>query len=139
MTSSSEIFSHDLLRDIRRNPKKAEAIQAAAERLDTVIQDAGLGKASSADITAAQYALVPLCGFNFGMLIPYFFTRYPLDEPLSLMSRPFMFAMTCMAPDSVVTFRAGRQVGKCVAGATQVTTDKLGNLRISELFSMAKA
>ena len=139
MASSSDIFSHDLLRDVRRNPKKAEAIHKAVARLDKLTQDMKLGKASSSDVTEAQAALIPLCGFNFGLLIPFFFPRYPLDEPLSLLTRPFMFAMTCMAPDSVLTFRAGRQVGKCVTGDTKVTTDKLGDLRISELFDMAKA
>lgn len=139
MVSSSEIFTRDLLSEVRRNPKKAQAIQAALARLDNVTSDVQLGKASTAEVTEAQAAMIPLCGFNFGLLIPYFFPRYPLDEPLSLLSRPFMFAMTCLAPDSVTTFRAGRQVGKCVTGDTRLTTDKLGDVSIAELFDLAKA
>lgn len=137
MASSSEIFTHDLLRDVRRNPKKAAAIQTALVRLEKVVADVGLGKASQADVSQAQAALLPLCGFNFGLLIPYFFPRYPLDEPLSLLQRPFMFAMTCLAPDSIMTLRAGRQVGKCVTGDTEVTTDKLGTISIADLFAAA--
>jgi hypothetical protein len=139
MVSSSEIFTHDLLSEVRRNPQKAAAIQTALARLDKVTSDIQLGKASSAEVTEAQAALIPLCGFNFGLLIPYYFPRYPLDEPLSLLARPFMFAMTCLAPDSVTTLRAGRQVGKCVVGETTITTDKLGDISIAELFDLAKA
>lgn len=137
MISSSDIFSYDLLSDVRRNPKKATIIENALQRLDTVTSDISKGKASAADLTEAQAALIPLCGFNFGLLIPSVFPRYPLDEPLSLLARPFMFAMTCMVPDSVITLRAGRQVGKCVTGDTLITTEQLGDIPISELFAMA--
>lgn len=136
--TSSEIFSYDLLSDVRKNPKKAAVVQTVLERLDKVAHDVAIGKASVADLTDAQAAIIPACGFNFGMLIPYYFPRYPLDEPLSLLTRPFMFAMTCLAPDSTMTLRAGRQVGKCVVGATVITTDKLGDISIAELFAMAK-
>lgn len=136
--TSSEIFSYDLLSDVRKNPKKAAVVQTALERLDKVAHDVAIGKASVADLTDAQAAIIPACSFNFGMLIPYYFPRYPLDEPLSLLTRPFMFAMTCLAPDSTMTLRAGRQVGKCVDGDTIITTDRLGDISIAELFDMAK-
>jgi hypothetical protein len=135
MISSSEIFSHDLLSDVRKNPTKSLRIQAALERLEKVTLDRSLGKASADDLTEAQAAIVPLSGFNFGLLIPSFFPRYHMGQPLSLLSRPFMFAMTCLAPDSVTTLRAGRQVGKCVTGETLLTTDKLGEISIGDLFA----
>lgn len=139
MASSSEIFTHDLLRYVRRNPTKATAIQSALARLDKISADVQLGKASSEEMTNVQASLIPLCGFNFGLLIPYCFPAYPMDQPLSLLSRPFMFAMTCLSPGSVTTLRAGRQVGKCVKGATKLTTEKLGDISIAELFDLAKA
>jgi hypothetical protein len=135
MISSSEIFSHDLLSDVRKNPTKGLQIQAALERLEKVTLDKSLGKASAEDLSEAQAAIVPLSGFNFGLLMPSFFPRYHLGQPLSLLARPFMFAMTCLAPDSVTTLRAGRQVGKCVTGDTLLTTDKLGEISIGALFA----
>lgn len=136
MASSSEIFTHDLLRYVRRNPTKATAIQSALARLDKISADVQLGKASSEEMTNVQASLIPLCGFNFGLLIPYCFPAYPMDQPLSLLARPFMFAMTCLSPGSVTTLRAGRQVGKCVVGSTLVTTSTHGNINMEALFNL---
>jgi hypothetical protein len=136
MTSSSDIFTYDLLSAVRRNPKKALEIEKALSRIEMVSRQAKLGKASRDQLSEAQAAILPLCGFNFGLLIPSFFPSYPEEFPLSLLARPFMFAMTCLAPDSVVTFRSGRQVGKCVTGDTVVSTDRLGAIAIASLFDL---
>ena len=92
------------------------------KRVDSVTQAVANGKAARSDITAAEAALIPLCGFNFGLLIPTVFQKYPYEDPLDFASRPFMFSMTAQAPSSVVTLKAGRQVGKCVTGDTEVMT-----------------
>ena len=109
------------------------AVDAALRRVDSVTQLAYEGKASRQDITAAEAAVVPLCGFNYGLLIPKMFPQYPDDQPLDFSQRPFMFAMSAQAPNSVVTLKAGRQVGKCADGATELTTPS-GSITMRELF-----
>ena len=136
MAKTSDLFIFDLLSTLRKNPKKAQEVQAAVDRVDMITRGIKDGKASREDLVEAQSSLIPLCGFNFGLLIPMCFHRYPLDAPLSLLDRPFMFAMTCLAPDSVVTLMAGRQVGKCVDGDTEVLTDKFGLTSMDQLFQM---
>lgn len=137
--TSSDLFTHDLMRSVRRDPKKALEIEKALSRIEMVTRQAKIGKASRDQLAEAQAAILPLCGFNFGLLIPSFFPSYPEDQPLSWLPRPFMFAMTCLAPDSIVTFRSGRQVGKCVDGDTEIQTDKLGRMSIVDLFDLGVA
>ena len=137
MDSSVDIFTYDLLSSIRKDPKKSRLVGDAMQRVDSITRAVVDGKASRRDLMEAQSKLVPLCGFNFGLLIPAFFPRYPFDSPLSLVARPFMFAMTCLAPNSVVTLKAGRQVGKCVTGETAIYTDK-GRTTIAALFELGQ-
>lgn len=125
------------MRSIRADSRKAKLVGDALQRVDSVARAIADGKASRQDLARAQAAVVPLCGFNFGLLIPAFFPRYPFEAPLSLTSRPFMFAMTCLAPNSVVTLKAGRQVGKCATGSTRLTTDR-GSITLSELFEQGQ-
>jgi hypothetical protein len=132
--SNEQQFIYDLLSDLRKSPARLEAVKTAMRRVDIVTQEVAAGKASRQQITEAEAALVPLCGFNFGLLMPRVFPRYPVDVPLDFASRPFMFAMTALAPNSVVTLKAGRQVGKCVTEDTRViTTD--GELTMLDLFN----
>jgi hypothetical protein len=132
--SNEQQFIYDLLSDLRKSPARLEAVKTAMRRVDIVTQEVAAGKASRQQITEAEAALVPLCGFNFGLLMPRVFPRYPVDAPLDFASRPFMFAMTALAPNSVVTLKAGRQVGKCVTEDTRViTTD--GELTMLDLFN----
>ena len=131
--SSKEHFVYDVLSLLRKDPERQKAVCAALNTADRLSQEVLEGKASRKDITKAEAELVKLCGFNFGLLMPRFFPRYPLDEPLDFSSRPFMFAMTSQAPGSVVTLKAGRQVGKCADGDTVVTTDT-GSCTLRDLF-----
>ncbi len=108
-------------------------MEEALRRIDSVSQAVAEGKASRQSITSAEASLIPLCGFNFGLLIPRVFPRYPVDAPLDFSSRPFMFAMTGQAPSSIVTLKAGRQVGKCADGDTEVMTNG-GAATMRELF-----
>lgn len=130
-------FIYDLFSALRKDPKRATLVTEAIQRVDRVAEAFSHGKAARSDITAAEAALVPLCGFNFGLLIPKFFPRYPIDKPLDFSSRPFMFVMTTMAPGSVVTLKAGRQVGKCADGDTVLATNE-GNLTMRDVFEMGE-
>ena len=134
MAKTSDVFTYDLLSRLRRDPKKANDVRDAIQRVEMISRAIKEGKASRSDLEAAQSKLIPLCNFNFGLLMPYFFPRYPIDKPLSLVSRPFMFSMTCLAPDSMVTLKAGRQVGKCVTGDTEVVLRGGTKMSMVELF-----
>jgi hypothetical protein len=126
-------FLYDLLGYLRRHPARRAEVEAALLRMDSVTQAVAAGKASRQQITEAEAALIPLCGFNFGLLIPKMFPRYPREDPLDFSNRPFMFATSAQAPSSVTTFKAGRQVGKCADGDTLVETPD-GVITLRELF-----
>lgn len=117
----NSVFIYDLLGRLRRDPKKAKIVNDALRNVAIINKAVSEGKATRAELGAAQGKLIQHCGFNFGLLIPDFFPRYPKEDPLNLLSRPFMFAMTCLGPDSVVVLKAGRQAGKCVTADTRVT------------------
>ena len=123
MSESQEEFVYDLFSEMRKRPQRMSAIVAAMRRVDMVSRAFAEGKALRQDIVQAEADLLPACGFNFGLLIPKFFPRYPFDSPLDFSSRPFMFAMTATAPGSIITFKAGRQVGKCADGDSEVMTN----------------
>jgi hypothetical protein len=58
-----------------------------------------------------------MCGWNAGLLAPYFFPKFTTNEmgkwvPLSMMDRPFALAFFELQVGGSVTIRAGRQVGK---------------------------
>ncbi len=130
---TKEIFTYDLMSTLRKDPVKARKVQEGMERIDTIQRQLGQGKADPSVLAKEMAALIPVCGFNFGLLIPHFFKKYPQDKPLSYIPRPFMFAMSSLSCNSVVTLKAGRQVGKCSDGSTQVTTDR-GMMTLLELF-----
>lgn len=131
-----DIFVYDVLAHLRRNPEKAKRVQEILDNIATIERQVLAGKADHAQQAAEMAKLVPLCGFNFGMLLPYVYPRYPSTRPLSLMARPFMFAMTCLAGRSVLTLRAGRQVGKCADRDTRVSTRDHGCLTLGQLFDL---
>lgn len=128
-------FIYDLISELRKSPARRNAVEKALRNVDNIAQAIQDGKASRKDMTAAEAALLPLCGFNFGLLIPRMFPRYPFDAPLDFSSRPFMFIMTAQAPGSVITLKAGRQVGKCADGDTEVTTES-GTATMRDLFEL---
>lgn len=126
-------FVYDLMSELRTDPRRRKAVMNRLRDIDIITEDIANGKATRDDLTAAEADLIPLSGFNFGLLIPRVFPRYPLDKPLDFASRPFMFAMTSMTPNSVVTLKAGRQVGKCADGDTEVIT-RTGTTTLASLF-----
>lgn len=126
-------FIYDLFSAIRKDPSTRRRVMKAVEDVDNLTQLLSEGKASRGDVTAAEAEVVRACGFNFGLLMPRFFPRYPVDTPLDFSSRPFMYAMTSLTPGSVIALKAGRQVGKCADGDTEVITDR-GPATLASLF-----
>jgi hypothetical protein len=121
---SASPFVFDLTKAMRQDARLRHRVTESARTCDNIQHLAREGKATPRDLHAAQAALVEACGFNYGMLIPKMFPRYPEDKPLDLAARPFMFVLTSMAEDCSVTVEAGRQVGKCAVGETVVETNK---------------
>ena len=136
MAEMKDIFVYDLMAKLRRDPRKAAEVQKALDDSARIAHLLSNGKADRADMSRALGRIVVACGMNFGMMLPRIFPRYPTVEPLSLMQRPFMFAMTTLAANSVLTLRAGRQVGKCADAATEVETESHGRLTLGEMFAM---
>ena len=129
-------YIFDLMAHLRKNKNKAQAIDAAVTKLKKLEAMYSRGEPVSNEIQKSIADLVILCGHNLGFLVPYLFPAYPSDSPLSLMARPYMFALLSMAGNVSVTFRAGRQIGKCVSGDTVLRTPE-GDITIAELFESA--
>ena len=136
MKDLSEIFVYDLMAKLRSSPQHARAAQTSVDNVASLQRRVAQGKADREDLSRALSGVVTTCGFNYGLLMPQIFPSYPVNEPLSLLPRPFMFVMTTLAANSTLTLRAGRQVGKCADGATEVETETHGSLTLSQLFDM---
>ena len=129
-------YIFDLVNALRYDPIHGPAIRKAAAALKRIEEGRASGKAVMAEVSQAQADLVSASGMNFGLLVPYLIPRFGRrGTPMSFLDRPFMFSMSCLAPNTVVTLRAGRQVGKCADGDTVVTTSS-GDLTLRALFDL---
>ena len=126
-------FAFDLMAYLRNNPKKQRALLKSVDTLKAIEARLARGEPVTNEFKAELSKLIKLSGYNLGLIIPYLFPAYPDDTPLSLIARPYMFALLSMAGDSIVTFRAGRQVGKCSAGDQTLSTNK-GQMSLEGLF-----
>lgn len=124
---------------LRSSPQHARQAQAAVDNVANLQRQMAAGKADRSSVARALSNVVTASGFNYGLLMPQIFPRYPTNEPLSLIPRPFMFVMTTLAANSVLTLRAGRQVGKCADGHTVVETESHGNMTLGQIFDMGVA
>lgn len=120
---------------MRKDPVRRDSVVSIVRHIDSLKQKVAEGKETRDTLTNAMADLIPACGFNYGLLIPDVFHSYPDDKPLDFAARPFMFAMTSLAPNTVLTLRAGRQVGKCVDGGSTVETNQ-GQKSVRDLFAM---
>lgn len=139
MAELKDIFVYDLMAKLRKDTARCRVVQNAIDEMDTLHRKARDGKADRKTTAMAVAKVVEVCGFNFGAVIPHIFPRYPLSAPLSLLERPFMFVTTSLAANTTVTLRAGRQVGKCADGDTEVTTAEHGALTLRQIFLMGDA
>ncbi len=131
-----EIFVYDLMAKLRSSPEHSRRAQQAVDAVANIQRKFASGKADRTDLARAMAGVVTASGFNFGLLMPQIFPRYPSEDPLSFLPRPFMFVMSTMAANSELTLRAGRQVGKCADGDTVVQTEAHGDMTLSQLFEM---
>lgn len=61
----------------------------------------------------ALFRFIRLCKYNLAFLTPYYFPRYPKDEPLNFRDYPFSFSLFNFEIGTSTTVRAGRQIAKC--------------------------
>jgi hypothetical protein len=130
-----DIFVYDLMAKLRNDSGRSRTVQEAIDNVRNVQHKVAAGKADRTEVAQAMAKVVTHSGFNFGLLLPYIFPRYPTVDPLSVIPRPFMFVMMSLAANSVLTLRAGRQVGKCADGDTVIETESHGELTLSQLFA----
>lgn len=127
------IFVYDLVGHMRRDTRAREKILSTMSNVEKVHKEYRQHKASRSETAKAMGDAVVACNFNVGLLMPYFFNNFRDMHPMSLLDRPYMFTMTCLAPDSVTVLMSGRQVGKCVDADTDISTDA-GVMTLRELF-----
>ncbi len=125
-------FVYDLVGHMRNNPAARATINKTMQEVERAHEAMRRGGPRD-EVSAAFAKAVVDCGFNFGLVMPYYFYNFRDSAPMSLLDRPYMFAMTCLAPDSVTVLMSGRQVGKCADGETDISTDA-GVMTLSELF-----
>lgn len=131
-----DLVFYDVVDKLRSNEALYRTSAALVRGVDRIAADmrSGKGKASSSsNYVKLARAATMACGNNFGYLLSSYLPAYPAENPFSLVERPFMFAMTTFGPGTVV-LKAGRQVGKCATGDTEVVTDKLGRVTLEQLF-----
>lgn len=134
MTLCKDVFVYDLMAKLHSDPAKAKAVQTTVDNVRNIQRQVAAGKADRRDVAREMAKVVVTCGFNFGLLLPHIFPRYPTTDPLSVVQRPFMFVMMSLAANSVLTLRAGRQVGKCADKDTEVETEAHGSMTLGQLF-----
>jgi hypothetical protein len=85
---------------------------ATTEKSGTLQQ---AGHANQSFIPKYQEALMDFakfCNFNLVFLTPYFWPRYPKDEPLNFADFPFAFQMFEFQMGGFMVFRGSRQITK---------------------------
>jgi hypothetical protein len=127
-------FVFDLVKSLRDDPKRRESVLNALRESDEELAALRDGRSSHEKLIEKQAKIVEHSGFNYGLLVPQLFPRYPLDAPLDLAARPFMFVLTSFAEDISITLEAGRQVGKCATASTEVVT-RDGTMTLGDIFA----
>ena len=134
MKDPSKMMLYDLIAETRKNVKLSNKIQKGYDRIASLREDLSKGKSVTEEVAQEMFNLMVTCGWNAGILVPYFFPTYIDGGPLDLLNRPYMFAMQSLAGHTTVTFRAGRQIGKCVEEDTPLNFEDGSSCTIGELF-----
>lgn len=102
----------DLYHEMQVNATLYEKLDRLTGALDDLHQKYGSNAPYMDDTAKIIYAIFQACDYNVGMLFPYFFPTAISGMPLSLMQRPFAFAMTKMHLFGSLTMRGSRQISK---------------------------
>ena len=128
----------DLQRELTTN---TTFINKAQRLMDGITKAERAGEVE--DMKENMKELLTLCEFNPSLLVPYYFPKFPDQDPMTLWSRPHAFAMMSFTINGSLTIQASRQVGKCITGDTEVTvlnevTGKTCKESMASLFNSAK-
>lgn len=112
-------------------------------KIQKLMHDLTLAEASN-DKEAVRNSMLELlraCDYNASLLVPFFFPKFAGNKPMTLWSRPHAFSMMAVGAGNIYTIQASRQIGKCLAGKTEVCCrDKDGEYTttIADIFDAAK-
>lgn len=102
----------DLYHEMQVNATLYEKLDRLTGALDALHQKYGSNAPFMQETANIIYAIFVACDYNVGLLFPYFFPTAIMGQPLSLMNRPFAFAMTKMHLFGSLTMRGSRQISK---------------------------
>lgn len=131
----------DLNWEVRTNAEFQHKLRTLGKELQIIESKTGSDPAASDKAGSIILDIYRLCKYNAGLLVPYFFPKYPYDKPLSCSNRPYSFAMFHMQIGGSITFRAGRQIGKCIGKFTRVITlynNTITERTAQEIFELAE-
>lgn len=114
------LFMKDLYKKIRTSSKFMKFFSAITSKVVSLEKQ---GKSpGSEEIREEILKLLRGCDYNPAPLLPYMFPTYIDGEGLSMMNRPFGYAVTDVTPGNTITTRAGRQAAKSTSiGAKMLT------------------
>lgn len=109
------MISSSAYRDIYKELKSLPGFQNQVKAIVSELQVLEGRSPSPKNVARRRQLLVEMyrcCDFNPGMLVPYYFPRYPGSKPLSLLRRPFAFALYHWMMGGYTAIRGSRQISK---------------------------
>ena len=121
----------DLAWELKSNPAFASHIGDLSSKLDELEIKAQQNERYENDRGAVVLDILRSCDYNAGMLVPYFFPQYPGANPLSLLARPYAFAMFNVQIGGYTVIRSSRQTGKSttIAALQKIMAHIVGGYR----------
>lgn len=127
--------------DLLETYKRDIAFKQTVTRCQGAIDEA-YRSGNSYEAKKACLNMLRECKFNPSFLLSFCFPNFQDGKPMTLWSRPHAFAMMAFVPNGSITIAASRQIGKCVAGDTEVEVcigeETPKKTSCKELFSMAR-
>jgi len=106
----------DLEYKLRTDPSYRRELSGVLHSYSDTLELVKSGNAEAAKKGECVTDLIKACGKNLGLLIPYYFPRYPRREPLTLRDYPQMYPVMQLSPKhGSLTIRGSRQIGKTLA------------------------
>ncbi len=110
----------DLYTELQSNPDLVKRIEGITHEMEALDEELGAAAPFNDRTRELIHELFRVCDYNCGFIIPYFFPEFVESkdpevatlQPLSLLNRPFAFAMTDVNVGGETTIRASRQISK---------------------------
>jgi hypothetical protein len=90
----------------------ARSLEDKIQRIESLEHAVGKYPHMQADLGKAIIDILRTCDYNAGLLVPFYFPKYPKEKPLSLFDRPYSFAIFNFQIGGFTVIRASRQIGK---------------------------